>query len=296
MQAFVATLEHRSLSAAADALGVSVPTVSRQISALERELGVPLVRRSTRSVRETDAGRLYYQRCLEILRQIGEVDAEVRRHHAVPAGELRITAPVTFGGHHVAPALADFLKLHPRLSFYLLLTDRCESLTEQRLDLAVRVGVAPRPKGAGVCLGYVQRAVVGSPQYFRTHLLPRHPRDLEQHSCLHFAHYLRADEWDFVDQDQRFKVRLKGRVRSNNQEALLPALRSGAGIAILPTWLIAKDLDSGSLCRVLSDYEIRKTAVWAIYPVPGSPPTRVDAFVQFLAARLREQGVAAPQA
>ena len=121
MRVFVTIVDRRSLSAASEALGISLPTVSRVLSALERDLGVRLIARTTRGLTETDAGSLYYRRCLTILDEIREAESAVQSHAKAPAGELRVTAPVTFGRYHVAPSMAQFLERYPRLSFYLTL-------------------------------------------------------------------------------------------------------------------------------------------------------------------------------
>lgn len=291
MRVFATIIDRRSLSATAESLGISLPSVSRLLSSLERELGVRLIARTTRGLTETDAGRLYYRRCLAILEGIREADSAVQAHARAPAGELRLTAPVTFGRYHVAPSMAEFLERYPRLSFYLLLSDHCESLTEQRLDVAIRVAVLQKDSVIARRLGYVQRAVVGSREYFSRHPAPSHPRDLAQHDCVHFTHYLRADEWTFQEQGRRITVRVKGRLRTNNQEALLDAVLAGAGLAVLPTWLAQAALNSGRLQRVLAKFEAPRTPVHAVFPARGPPPKKVRAFVEFLSERYRDQGV-----
>jgi DNA-binding transcriptional LysR family regulator len=295
MRTFVAVVDSGSLSAAATTLGVSLPTVSRVLAALERELGSRLVARTTRGLSETDSGRLYYQRCRSILQDLREADAAVQSHSKVPAGELRVTAPVTFGRYHVAPALTDFLKQYTRLSVYLLLTDHCESLADQRLDVAIRVSTLHEPNLTAMRLGYVQRAVVGSPGYFDTHPPPTHPRELGRHDCLHFTHFLRADEWTFQEDGQPVMVRVRGRMRTNNQEALLHAALAGAGLAVLPMWLVKSAIENGDLRRVLPEFERPRTPVYAVLPARGPPPGKVRAFIDFLTARYREQGVLSPE-
>lgn len=291
MRVFVAVVDRRSLSAAAANLAISLPTVSRVLGSLEKELGVRLISRTTRGLAETDGGRLYYRRCQRILSDLRDADAAVQSHAQAPAGELRVTAPVTFGRYHVAPSVAAFLERFPRLSFYLSLTDRCESLGEQRLDVAIRV--APlRVQGVTVRrLGYIQRAVVGSKAYFEKYPIPRHPRDLTRHNCMHFTHYLRSDEWNFSDRAQTISIRVRGRLRANNQEALLDAALAGAGLAVLPTWLIQAQLEAGSLRRVLTEFEAPRTPVYAIFPTHGPPPKKVRSFIEFVAERYRERGI-----
>jgi DNA-binding transcriptional LysR family regulator len=291
MRVFVTVVERRSLSAAASSLGVSLPTVSRALGMLERELGVRLIARTTRGLAETDGGRLYYRRCQRILADVREADAAVQSHAQAPSGELRVTAPVTFGRYHVAPSVAEFLERYPRLSFYLSLTDRCESLGEQRLDLAIRVAILRVQDQTARRLGYIQRAVVGSAEYFGKHPTPKHPRDLTRHNCMHFTHHLRADEWNFDDHGRAVTVRGRGRMRTNNQEALVDAVLAGAGLAVLPTWLIRDALGAGRLQRVLTEFEAPRTPVYAILPTHGPPPRKVRAFIEFLAERYRERGI-----
>ena len=293
MRVFTAVVDAGSLSAAARILGMSLPTVSRVLSALEKDLGGRLLVRSTRNLTQTDAGRVYYRHCRQILDDLRQAELDVQSHAKVPTGELRITAPVTFGRHHVAPLLTEFLERYPRLSSYLLLSDQCESLPEQRLDLAVRIAVLEEQSVTARRLGYVQRAVVGSADYFRRHPVPQHPRELAQHNCLHFTHYLRADEWNFYERGRKLIVRVTGRTRTNNQEALADAVLAGAGLAVLPTWLIKAALESGRLRRVLVEFEAPRTPVYAVFPARGAPPNKVRAFVDFIGERYRDQGVLA---
>ena len=295
MRVFATIVDRRSLSAASEALGVSLPTVSRVLSALEKDLGVRLIARTTRGLTETDAGRLYYRRCLAILEEVREAESAVQSHAKAPAGELRVTAPVTFGRYHVAPSMAEFMERYPRLSFYLLLSDHCESLSEQRLDVAVRVAALQKDSMTARRLGYIQRAVVGSTEYFNTHSIPSHPRDLVAHNCMHFTHYLRADEWTFQDQGRRITVRVNGRMRTNNQEALVDAVLAGAGLAVLPTWLVKDALSCGRLRRVLAEFEAPRTPVYAVFAARGPPPSKVRAFIEFLSELYRERGVLATQ-
>lgn len=295
MRIFVGVVDAGSLSGAASRLGSSLPTVSRVLGSLERELGVRLIARNTHGLSLTDGGRLYYQRCTRILEELGAADAAVQSHSKVPTGELRITAPVTFGRYHVAPYLAEFLERNARVSFYLLLTDQCEPLSEQRLDLAVRVAALHDPNLTAARLGYVQRAVVGSADYFKRHSVPGHPRELTEHNCMHFNHYLRADEWTFQADGQPISVRVRGRLRANNQEALVDAVLAGAGLAVLPMWLVKTAVAEGRLQRVLSEFERPRTPVHAVLPNRGPPPSKVRAFIEFLTARYRELGILSPE-
>lgn len=291
MRVFLTVVDRGSLSAAAATLGVSLPTVSRMLAGLERELGARLIARTTHGLTQTDAGRLYYRQSGEILKQVREAEAAVQSHSRVPTGELRVTAPVTFGRYHVSPSVAEFLERFPRLSFYLLLSDHCESLSEQRLDVAIRIAEVHDQGVAARRLGYVQRVVVGSREYFNKRQPPKQPADLSQHNCLHFTHYPRADEWTFHESGKRITVRVSGRMRTNNQEALVDAVVAGAGVAVLPAWLVRDDLESGTVQRVLTEYEAPRTPVYAVFPTRGPPPNKVRVFVEFLGERYRARGI-----
>jgi DNA-binding transcriptional LysR family regulator len=293
MRVFVRVLDRRSLSAAATDLGISLPTVSRILRSLEHDLGVRLIARTTRGLTETDSGRLYYQRCRQLLDDLRETEAAVQSHAKTATGELRITAPLTFGRHHVAPLIGAFLDRYPRVSCYLSLSDRCESLAEQRFDVAIRVATLQDSNLSVRRLGYIQRAVVGSKEYFDKHPAPTHPRDLVRHHCLYFTQYARADEWTFRDGEHPICVRVRGRMHTDNQEALAESVLAGAGLAILPTWLVQKDLDSGRLRRVLTDFEGSHTPVHAVFSTRGVQPNKVRSFVDFLAQRFREDHVLA---
>ena len=155
----------------------------------------------------------------------------------------------------------------------------------------MRVAVLQKETVTARRLGYVQRAVVGSKEYFDTHTVPDHPRALAEHNCMHFTHYLRADEWSFQEQGRKITVRVNGRMRTNNQEALVDAVLAGAGLAVLPTWLVQHALDGGRLRRVLAEFEAPRTPVYAVFPAHGPPPSKVRTFVEFLGELYRAQGV-----
>jgi DNA-binding transcriptional LysR family regulator len=144
-------------------------------------------------------------------------------------------------------------------------------------------------------LGYIQRTVVGSPEYFKKHPIPVHPRELAEHNCMHFTHYLRADEWTFQEEGRSISVRVRGRMRANNQEALLDAVLTGAGLAVLPMWLVRHMVGEGRLTRVLGGFERPRTPVHAVLPNRGPPPSKVRAFIEFLSARYKELGILSPE-
>lgn len=291
MTIFVEVVDKRSLSAAARSLKVSLPTVSRVLSTLERELGVRLLLRTTRGFRETESGQLYYDRCRKILADVRLAEREAQGLQPIPTGELRITAPVLYGQRHVAPIVARFLDLHPKASANLLLNDQIEPLVEQRIDVAIRVGGAHSAHAAVRSLGVIQRVVVASLGYLERHDPPTKPRDLVHHNCLLFTHYFHADEWRFRHRDKDVVVPVQGRLRTNNQEALLQAVLAGAGVALLPDWLVRSHVASGLLKVLLADCSGPNTPVHAVFPTPGSQPRIVRAFVDLVADHYRRERI-----
>jgi DNA-binding transcriptional LysR family regulator len=291
MRVFVTVVDRGSLSAAAGSLETSLPSVSRSLAGLERELGVRLLTRTNRGLVQTDCGLVYYRKCQQVLADVRDADAAAQSHAHTTAGTLRVTAPVTFGRHHVAPGIAEFLEKYPRVSAYLSLTDHVESLPEQRLDLAIRVSALRDESLTARRLGYVQRTVVGAPIYFGEHGVPRQLRDLERHECLRFTHYSDADEWHFVESGHALTVRISGRLHSNNQDALVDAVLAGAGLAVLPTWLVREYIETGRMQRVLTEFEAPRTPVYAVLPTRGPPPKKVSALIDFLAERYERHQV-----
>jgi DNA-binding transcriptional LysR family regulator len=270
---------------------MSLPSVSRSLAGLERELGVRLLTRTARGLVQTDCGLVYYRKCQQILADVRDADGVAQSHAQMTAGSLRVTAPATFGRHHVAPGIAEFLEKYPRLSVYLSLTDHIESLTQQRLDLAIRVSVLREESLTARRLGYVQRTVVGAPTYFGEHGVPRHPGDLERHECLRFTHYSDADEWHFVDEGRDVTIAVSGRLQSNSQDALVDAVLAGAGLAVLPSWLVREYVETGRMQRVLTEFEAPCTPVYAVLPTRGPPPKKVAALIDFLAERYQRHEV-----
>jgi DNA-binding transcriptional LysR family regulator len=291
MGIFVEVIDKGSLSAAARSLRVSLPTVSRVLTSLETELGVRLLVRSTRGFRETECGQLYYDRCRKIMADVRLADREAQGLQPVPTGELRITAPVLYGQRHVAPVVARFLDLHPKVSADLLLNDQIEPLAEQRIDVAVRVGGSHSPRATVRSLGFIQRVVVASTGYLEHHAAPVKPRDLVHHNCLLFTHYFHADEWRFRYRGRDVAVPVGGRMRTNNQEALLQAVLAGAGVALLPDWLVRTHVASGLLTVLLDDCVGPRTPVHAVFPTSGSQPRTVRAFVDLLADHYRRERI-----
>ena len=230
LESFARVAETGSFSAAARALNLSKSLISRQVSALEAELGARLISRTTRSLTLTEAGRGYYEQVARILAQMEEADLSVSQLQATPRGKLRVNAPMSFSLLRLAPVLPDFLALYPEIDVDVAMNDRRVDLMEEGFDLAIRIGRLADSSLVARKLGPMQRIVCASPAYFAERGLPKVPADLRTHACLCYSNADTVDEWRFSEPDGRpITVEVKGRVRANNGDLLRLAALRGLG-------------------------------------------------------------------
>lgn len=284
MGAFVKVVDLGGFAAAARATGLSTAMVSKHVAALERELGVSLLTRTTRRVAPTEAGRRYHVLCTDIVQAVQEADREVSVQAQQPVGCLRVTAPVEFGNLHIAPLLPRMLKDHPGLSVNLDLGNRVVDLVEEGLDAAVRIAAGFDTALRGRHLTSSNLMLVASPAYLDRHGSPRGPDDLHGHATLSFALGPGA-AWPFEQGGRRAIVQVRPRFMSTSSEAVRLAACAGEGIGFLPTFLVAPQLASGELVPVLDDWSHGALKVYALYPARRSDPARLRAFIDVLVQR-----------
>ncbi len=286
LEAFVSVAEAQSFSEAARRLRSSKSVVSRQVSALEAELGARLLHRTTRSLTLTEAGRGYFERATRILADLDEANLAVSQLQVAPRGRLRINAPMSFGFLHLAPALPDFLALYPEVSVDVTMNDRFVDLVEEGFDVAVRIGTLDDSSLIARRLAPIRRVVCASPAYFQAHGVPQSPDDLKAHECLCNSNIASAHEWRFMAPDGKpWPVTVKGRLSVNNGDALRVAALKGLGLTNLPTFIVGGDLQAGTLTTVLDEFIPQDMALNAVYPHARHLSPKVRAFVDFLANR-----------
>lgn len=286
LEAFARVAETGSFSAAARGLGLSKSLISRQVSALEAELGARLISRTTRSLTLTEAGRGYYEQVARILAQMEEADLSVSQLQATPRGKLRVNAPMSFSLLRLAPVLPDFLALYPEIDVDLAMNDRRVDLLEEGFDLAIRIGRLADSSLVARKLGPMRRIVCASPAYFADHGVPEVPADLKRHDCLCYSNADTVDEWRFSEPDGRpIAVEVKGRVRANNGDLLRVAALRGLGLVDLPSFLVGADIEAGTLVSVLQDFIRQDGGVYAVYPHARYLPPKIRVFIDFLAER-----------
>ncbi|TFH88717.1 LysR family transcriptional regulator [Billgrantia azerbaijanica] len=284
IEAFVEVVRQGTFSAAASRLKVSNSHVSRLVSQLESRLGTPLLYRTTRQIRLTDAGAVYYEHCRHLLDGFLEAEAAVTDFQSRPRGVLRLTSATTFGERYVAPLVNDFQRLHPQLEVQMHFTNRQVEVIDEGFDIAIRMGVLKDSTLIARRLCERREYVVGSRDYFERVSRPHSLAELSHHPCLLGS----RDYWLFETNGVRREVRVDGRWQANSGPALLDAVRKGLGLAQLPDYYVEPYLQSGELVSVLDTFRHRDTAVWAVYPRHRHLSPKVRQFVDFLVAHIGE--------
>lgn len=277
---FARVVEKGSFSAAAVRLGVSKATVSKEIARLEDELGVRLLHRSTRRVALTDVGTALYERCARIAAEVEEAERIASTLQEQPRGTLRVTCSMSFAHRWLSPRLPRFLATYPDVEVDLICSEQIVDLVEQRFDVALRITRLADSSLIARRLGPSRRRVLASPAYLARKGRPAAPPDLAQHQCLLYSYELSGpDSWRVGEHT----VPVRAVLRSNSGEVLREAAVNGLGLVVLPDFIASDDLVNGTLVDVFPDIVDAAASVWAVYPHARHVPTKVRAFVDFLA-------------
>jgi DNA-binding transcriptional LysR family regulator len=285
MAIFACVVEDKSFSAAARRLNLSKSLVSKQVTQLEKSVGARLLNRTTRALSLTDAGAVFYEHCARIVEELEEAKLAVGRLHSEPRGLLRISAPVAFGRLHIATVLPEFLAAYPDLKMDMVTTDRFVDLAEEGYDVVIRIVDQPAPTLVARKLAPVNRKMVATPEYFQRYGVPRTPEDLEKHNCLTYTYFNPQDPWRLRGPDGDISVRAPGNMRVNDDDVLSQAVLGGLGLALLPTFIIGKELQAGRLQSVLSQYIPLERHIYAVYLANRHVSAKVRAFIDHLLKR-----------
>ena len=283
MALFVAVVRAGGFSAAARALDLPKSSVSRQVAALERRLGVELLRRSTRALSLTEAGESYYRHCAAVVEAAEAADAEALRLAGAPAGLLRITATVGLGRAILADVLCEYLAAYPRVRIDLHLTDERINLVREGFDLAIRMGALEDSELTARRLGGFRRVVCASPAYLGRRGSPLKPADLQNHDCLILGRGLAG--WRFLEGNGEISVHVPWRLSADHIDVVLGAVRAGHGIADLPRFTVEDDLAAGTLVALLEDHPQPPVPITALYPA-AAPSAPLRALLDVLARRM----------
>jgi DNA-binding transcriptional LysR family regulator len=288
---FAAVVEHRSFSAAADAIGLSKATVSKAVSRLEADLGQSLFHRTSRRLALTEAARPLAERAGRMLAEARCAEEEARDAAAAPAGRVRVAAPMSFGVGNVAPLIAEFLAEHPAVEIDLQLSDARVDIVAEGFDIALRIADLPDSSLRARRLCAIATHIVAAPAYLAAHGTPAHPSELGHHRLFGYTNI--TGPWRFHRADgAELSVRASGPLQANSGEALLPALDAGLGIARLPAFILGDRLTDGRVVPILPDWTPPPTALHLLTPPSPLRPARVEALIAFLSDRLRDRDTA----
>lgn len=264
---FVAVMETGSFTGAAQRCGTSHGQASKLISRLEHELGVNLLRRSTRSLTPTEVGLAYYERIRQLLIDYDALNDSVRNIANAPSGLLRISAPVTFGASQLTPHLVAFARRYPEIELDVSFADRLVSVVDEGFDLALRIGNLADSSLVARRLCAIRNVLVAAPDYLAQHGEPAHWQQLEQHSLIVDTNFRDPWHWPFLDAHQQLHAQpVRGRMKFSNAEVCLEAACAGLGIARVPVFVAGQALKEQRVKPLLTAYEAPPLALFAVYP------------------------------
>jgi len=286
ISAFAKVVESGSFVRAAERLAISVSAVSRHVAELETHLNVRLLNRTTRRLSLTESGRVFYEHCVQLLADLDEAEQSASASAVTPRGTLRLSAPVTFGERHVAPAIAAFIERYPEMRFDVELSDRAVDLVDERFDAAVRIGAIGSQSLVGRMLGETRLVCCAAPAYLARRGEPRRPEDLAAHECLIYEYAAQRNTWLFRERDGTVRQqKVSGSVHANSGRFLEVLALEGRGIAYEPDFIVGPEIRAGRLVSILRTFQPAPSSVQLVYPSRRHLSAKVRAFADFLRER-----------
>lgn len=285
LETFVAVTQAGNFSAAARAINLSAPSVTRLVGDLENDLGVLLFHRTTRSVALTEVGQHYLQDALGILEHMKAASEAARGAHSAPSGTLRITASTLFGKIYISPIISEYLKMYPDVRIEAVFVDRIVNLIEEGLDVAIRIGDLPDSDLMANRVGQVQPVLCGASDYFDKHGIPQHPKDLAAHQIIGLAFDNYHNRFKFRD---GLSVKVRHRLVYNSIPAGLEAARHGGGLVRALSYQVGPDLDNGTLHTTLQEFAPDPFPIHVMHGQGRRSSAKVRTFVDLATQRLRD--------
>ena len=282
MKTFAMVVTAGSFTGAAERLGISTALTSKYVGRLEERLGARLLNRTTRSLTLTEIGRVYFDRCQQIIEEFDALEAAIQDRQSDPTGHLIVSAPVSFGEIYLTAVVAEFLGRHPGISMDLRLTDRFVGLADEGIDLAVRISELESSSLIARRLAPMRIVACATPAYLDARGRPATPRELTSHDCIVDTNFRGGSLWTFTIDGERVAMKVASRFSVNSSESVRQMLLMDRGIALAPIYAVADDIKSGALEMILSSFEPSPTAVYAIYQHNRHLAPKVRAFVDFL--------------
>lgn len=282
LRIFARVVELKSFSEVARQLDITPATVSKHISQLEAGLRARLVNRTTRHLFVTQEGHRLYERCVRVLRELEQAEADVAEMQNEPAGVLRVTAPLALGVRWISPKLIEFLKRYPRVSVDLDVSVRKTDLFQEHIDVGIRVAESIEPGLVAFELAPYRRVFCAAPDYLRQHGTLQGSEDLINHNCLVARGANLVATWPIRKGDGVVQVRVSGNLIANHGAIIRDAVIAGLGVAMLPRWMVEADLREGRLTEVLPGCGVDSRAIYAVLPQGGYSSPKIRVFVEFM--------------
>lgn len=285
LAAFTYVVEHGGFTAAAEAMQLPKSNISRRIASLEARLGVRLLERTTRKVRVTEIGNIYYQHCRRMLDEADDADLYAEQTIEIPNGTLRVSATINVGQHLLAPITAEFIAQYPEVRLELVWTNRLIDVIDEGFDLTIRVGALQDSSLVARGLGQWSLIPFASAEYLKNRGEPQNPKDLQDHDCLVMSDMQNSNQWTLSAGNITEQVVINPRSSVNDFDTLRRMVADGGGIAVLPSYMHFGDYHN-RLVRVLHDWTGPLTELHAIFPSRRGATPKVRAFLDFLSVRL----------
>ncbi|MCW8943578.1 MAG: LysR family transcriptional regulator [Sedimenticola sp.] len=288
LRSFIAVVNAGSFNKAAELLQNSTAAISRRVAALEAELGVRLLNRTTRRIDLTESGRQFHRDITAILEALEEAEERINCDHEGISGTLRIAAPLSFGTQCLGPLLPAFLRQYPELRLQVQLEDRFTDLIADQVDLSIRIGSLTDSTYVATHIAELPRVVCASPVYLKQMGMPRIPADLKSHNCLHYNNVSFREEWSFQSERGTISVEVGGSFCANNGELLREAALQDLGIISLPRFIVDEALQQGALTQLLSSYTTAMLGLYVLRPTRSYTPARVQRFIEYMKGAYRD--------
>lgn len=282
MQVFIAVANKQGFAPAARHLDMSTSAVSRYVVNLEKQLGVQLIHRTTRSINLTDAGVTYLERCTQLVNDLEALESSAQIQDAKPTGEIKVTASVFLGKVLLVPVVRQFLEIYPDTKVNLLLVDRTVDLIEEGIDVAIRVGRLPDASYIARTLDNYKMTIVASPKYLERNGTPRSIKDLDKHNCLVDRVPQFGNRWPLVGKKGRVSKRVSGNFVTNDGETVRDLAKEGLGITYLPDFFVQDDINEHKLTPILTKSVSRTGEISVVYAPTKYASMRTRIFIDFL--------------
>lgn len=289
IRVFISVVETGNFSTTARLLNLSPSSVSKQIKSLEEGLQVRLVSRTTRKISITEPGQQFYARCVQMMRQLDEAEAEIHESQKGLHGKLKVAAPTVLFNKLLSKHLPKFLSENAELELEIVLGSEFVDLIDSGVDVAIRLGPdVPNWRANVERLVPNRRIYCAAPNYLETHGRPRKPEDLMKHNCLQGSGRSTTQRWMFSRKGEVQEIQTDGTFITNHSEVLLHAVTAGIGIGMLPAYLIAGELRRGKLVEVLKNYNFVNSWFYAVTPQSSHVPLKVQRFISFISEKLEK--------